>query len=177
MARVIQAASQSQTDHWHCQCHRPCACSAAAVPLGLELESVLGGELACVVALILVKEAGRALADFSPSPHDLDEAHCCIVISVDFLVSPLFCLQMTVCGVEVSNLLLLPQGCKERGELGKGIGGFKDLVYLMKRTGNPKKSPRQSYLETLLVFRVVPDLTLPPFACVPCETSMLFMTV
>lgn len=113
MERAVQAASQSLTDHWRCQCLHPSGCSAAVVPLGWGLGSVLGVALACVVALILGREAGRGLADFCPSPLDFGGAHCCIVTLADFHVSPLSCARISVCGVEVSNLLLLLQGCEE----------------------------------------------------------------
>lgn len=76
---------------------------------------MLGGAQACVVGLILGREAGRGLADSSPSLHDSGVAHRCTATSADFRVSPLSGAQMSVCRVDVSNLLLL-QGCKETHE-------------------------------------------------------------
>lgn len=109
--RVTQAASLSLTDHWHCHCQHPFDCSAAAVPLGMGQGSVLGAVLACGVALIWGREAERELADFSPLPCDSDESRWCILMDVDFHVSPPSCAQIGFYGDEVSNLLH-HQGCK-----------------------------------------------------------------
>lgn len=76
---------------------------------------MLGGVLACVGALILGREAGRGLVDFSPCPHEWGLTRCCIVTFADSRASPLSCAQTGACGDEVSNLLLL-QGCKETDE-------------------------------------------------------------
>lgn len=120
--RAIRAASQSLTDHWHCQCHHPCDCSAVEELLGWVwgLESELEDVLACVEALILGTGAGKGRGDSSPFPNDSGVIHWCIVISVDFRVFPLSCAQMSVCGAEVSNLLL-PLGCKDRDECKKKL--------------------------------------------------------
>lgn len=60
--------------------------------------------MACVAALILGREAGRGLADFSPSPHDSGVARCCTVTPVYFRAAPLSCARINVCEAEVSNL-------------------------------------------------------------------------
>lgn len=88
--------------------------------------------LACVVALILGREAGRGLAGFYPSHRDSVEAHCRTVTAADCRASPPSCAQISVCEVEVSNLLCL-QGCEETDECDEekscwGFGG--DLLYL-----------------------------------------------
>lgn len=83
--------------------------------------------LACVVALILGREAGRGLAGFSPSRRDSLGAHCRKVTAADCRASPPSCAQTSVCEVEVSNPLRL-QGCEGTDECDEekscwGFGG------------------------------------------------------